>query len=134
MNKLLLNNNGRNHIKFFPMKDVFDDIPEKEGDQIRWCEEKFNELQKSNEAKRLKVFVNRKKGYMISVWELNGNYYLIQCLRNNNRSYNSTIYISKEKQDSLSIAEFLYQNIDSVMTDNKELLKMKDNSIQNERA
>ena len=120
MNKLLLNEKARNHIRFFPMKGVELDLPEDEADRIRWCENEFDKLQHSMDANRLAFYKHRNKGYLISVWEMEGRYYLIQCLRNEFKTFNTTIYISNDKDDCLNIAKFLDKNADQVMKDYKQ--------------
>ena len=126
MNKLLLNQSARNHIKIFPMKDTISDLPESEADRIRWCEAEFKRLQRSPDAKRLYIF--KKRGnYLISVWEMDDKYYLVQCLRNEFKTYNTIIYISKFKDDMLNIAKFLQVNIDTIMSDYKsQILDARD--------
>lgn len=127
MNKLLLNNTGRNHIKIFPMKDTIKDLPESEKDRIEWCKAEFKKLQHSDNAKRLCIYKHTHKGYLISVWELEGLYYLVQCIRNEFKTYNDTIYISKDKDDLLSIAKFVRDNVDAIMADYKDqLLEARD--------
>lgn len=120
MNKLLLNERARNHIRFFPMKNTFDDIPSDAGEKIKWCESKFKALQHSNDAHRLSIHKHRTKGYMVTVWEFDGLYYLVQCLRNEFKTFNTTIYISKDKQDMINIAAFIEQNIETIMSDYKQ--------------
>lgn len=133
MNKLLLNERGRNHIRIFPTKEVSEqlNIPETEADKIRWCEKCFKTLQHSNDAKRLSIYKHKGKGYLISVWELDNKYYLIQCLRNEFKTFNTTIYISNEKNDMLNIAKFLQENVDSIMKDYKnQILEARDALIK----
>lgn len=134
MNKLLLNHRARNHIKFFPMENTIDNLPESEADRIRWCAAEFKKLQHSNEAKRLCLYKHRSKGYMISVWELDGLYYLVQCLRNEFKTFNSTIYISKERDDMLSIAKFVQENIEQIMRDYKEQILDARDALLRENA
>ena len=117
MNKLLLNNSGRNHIKIFPMTSAGIELPESEADKIRWCEAEFGKLQSDPKARRLCLYKHRLKGYLVSVWELEGLYYLIICLKNEFKTFNDTIYISKDREDMLSIAKFVHQNIETIMED-----------------
>ena len=120
-NKLLINERARNHIKIFPVEEgVFDDIPTDEGEKIRWCESQYKRLQSSIDAKRIFIDKHRGKGYLVSVWELDGRYYLIQCIRNEFKTFNTVIYVSKNKSDMLNIAKFLKQNVDQIMKDYKE--------------
>lgn len=121
MNKLLLRQNARNHIKIFPMKDLFE-LPEDEGDKIRWCEEKFKLLQHSDNAVRTYLQRNNKKGYLISVWQLGELFYLVNCIRTNTQTYVTTIYITKDGLDANSIAKFLYENVSEIMNDTKQSL------------
>ena len=120
-NKLLLNNNNRNHIKIMPLaKDL--EIPKEEKEQIIWCKEKFEELQNAQDLKTLWKSVNRKKGYLIALYELNNLYYIVISLRNEFNTYNNTIYIHNIEQDSLNICKFLRQNIQECMSDYKKLI------------
>ena len=131
MNKLLLNNSARNHIRFFPMKDTVEDLPETEAERIKWCEKEFKKLERSMDAKRLVLYKHKGKGYQISVWEMDGLYYLVQCIRNEFKTFNDTIYISKEKEDMLSIAKFLKENIETIMTEYKDqILEARDELLK----
>lgn len=121
MNKLLLNQSARNHIKMYPMKDIFE-LPEDEGEKIVWCERKFNELQHSDDAERLFIKKNKNKGYLVSVWQLHDLYYLVNCVRTNTHVYITTIYITKDGGDAINIAKFLYQNVEEIMQDTKQSL------------
>lgn len=127
MNKLLLNERARHHIKIFPMKDTAPDLPDTEIERIRWCKAKYKELQHSDEARRLALFKHRGKGYLIAVWEMKGLYYLIECIRNEFKTFNDTIYITKDGDDAVNIAKFLVANIDTIMADYKaQLLDARD--------
>lgn len=131
MNKLLLNERGRNHIKFFPMKDTIADLPENESDRINWCKDKFYELQHRFDVQRLFLVKHKGKGYQISVWEMDGLYYLVQCLRNEFKTFNCTIYINKDKDDCINIAKFLENNITQIMADYKQqILEARDQLLR----
>ena len=131
MNKLLLNERARNHIRFFPMKNTIADLPESEGDRIKWCQSEFKRLQHSDTAKRLFYVRHKGKGYQISVWEMDGLYYLVQCLRNEFKTFNDTIYINKERDDTINIAKFLQANIDQIMQDYKnQILEARDDLVR----
>lgn len=119
-NKLLLNQTARNHIRFFPMEGTIPDLPETEAERIRWCEQRFKQLQDSFEAKRLALYKNRSKGYQISVWRMDGLYYIVQCLRNEWKTFNDTIYITKDGDDAVAIAKFLHDNIEEIKADYKQ--------------
>lgn len=121
LNKLMLNDRARRHIKIFPVEDdLFDNIPSDEGEKIKWCEKEFKRLQNSNDAKRLFLDKHKGKGYLVSVWSLDGRYYLIQDIRNEFKTFNSVIYITREKDDALSIAKFLRENVNQIMKDYKD--------------
>lgn len=127
MNRLLMNKSVRNHIRFLPMPETIPDLPADEGDRIRWCEAEFARLQSSEDAKRLICHANRRKGYMITVWELDGMGYLCQCLRTNTGVYVSTIYVSKDLDDLVAIAKFLRDNVETAMADyKKQILEARD--------
>jgi len=117
MNKIVLNSRGRNHIKFLPLNSGVV-LPDSEGDRIRWAESVYNELLYSNEAERL--FVSKRKGYLVTAWQLNGLYYLTQCIRNISGTYNTTIYINNEREDTINIAKFLRDNAINIMSDIKK--------------
>lgn len=132
MNKLLLNNNARNHIKIMALYNN-PDVPDDEGERIRWCEKMFNNLQNSDKAVR--IFSNKhvKKGFAISVWELDGLYYLIQSIRNEFGTYNNVIYINDIKEDTLNIAKFLKENAIGLMNDyRKQILEANEHVIKNQ--
>lgn len=127
-NKLLLNNKARNHIKVLPLKDFV--APEDEGERIKWCEKTFEDLKNSEDAKRLLLSKDRKKGILIAVWQLNDVFYLIQSMRNEFSSYNNVIYLTKNKDDATNIAKFLIQNHRTIMNDyKKQILDAKDMKI-----
>ena len=134
VNKLLINERARHHIKMFPMSKLGLDLPEDEGDKIRWCENQFKKLQHADNAKRLVIYKNKAKGYMISVWQMGALYYLIQCIRNEFKTFNDTIYISDCGEDLLSIAKFLEQNIIQIMADYKEQILEARNQLLKESA
>lgn len=110
MNKLLLADKANNYISIFPLKKDIE-IPENKEEQIEWCKKTFENLQKSTEAKRLHIYRNVKSGILVSVWELDNYYYIIQSIRKPlTREYNNIIYINTEKEDSIQIAKVLTQN------------------------
>ena len=134
MNRLLINQHARNHIKIFPLYKGAE-IPEDEGDQIRWAKAQFEELQQSNEAERLFIYRSNKKGFLVSVWRLHDLYYIVQCIRNEFRTYNTIIYINNEKEDSINIAKFLQANAITIMKDYKQqILDAKDYIIEGGNA
>lgn len=135
MNKILLNNKGRNHIKFLPMKNTLNDIPADEGDKIRLCKQLFDELQNSSKTINLFMKKDRHKGYQISLWELDDLYYLAQSMRNEFGTYNNVIYITKEKGDAENIAKFLSSNIRTIMNDyKKQIIDAKEFKINDTGA
>ena len=119
--KLLLNERARNHIKIMPLTDVI--LPEDEGDKIRWCEEQYNLLLNSDDAKRLYYYKNVRSGILIAVWELNDLYYIIQSIRNEYKTYNNVIYIHNERNDCINIAKFLRNNMTEIMSSFKQQIE-----------
>lgn len=135
MNKLLLNRAGRNHIRFFPMPDTVPDIPDLEADRIRWCESRYKALERDPEAKRLCLYKNRTKGYLVSVWESGGLYYLIQCIRNEWKTFDDTIYVTKDGNDAVAIAKFVHENIETIMADyRQQILDARDQLLRDKAA
>lgn len=135
MNRLLLNQTGRNHIRIFPMKDTVQDLPESEADRIRWCEARYKALEADPEAKRLCLYKNRTKGYLVSVWESKGLYYLIQCIRNEWKTFDDTIYVTKDGDDAVAIAKFVHENIETIMADYKQqILDARDQLLRDAAA
>lgn len=128
MNKLLLNCRSRNHIRFLPAKEGMDlGIPTDDADKIKWCEDRFNQLQHRNDITRLCFYSHTKKGYLITVYEMDNLYYLVLCIRNEFRTYNTTIYIDTEKEQLIGIAKFLDKNNSQIMKDYKnQILEARD--------
>lgn len=118
MNKILLNTKGRNHIRIFPLKDIIK-MPEDGAEKIKLCESIFVELQQSDNAVRHAYYRHTKKGYQVSVWELNNKIYLVNCVRDMEHNYVTTIYIGDNLNDMLGIAKFLVNNIEEMMEDYK---------------
>lgn len=118
MNKILLNQKGRNHIKVMLLKDSELDMPIDGAEQIKFCEKIFATLQQE-EATRHYYYRNVKKGYQITVYQIGDMVYLTNCIRDLDHNYVSTIYVSKNLNDMLGIAKFLVSNIDDIMKDYK---------------
>lgn len=118
MNKILLSKNGRNHIRIFPLKGIIE-LPEDGAEKIKLCQKIFVELQQSDEAIKHAYYRHTKKGYQVSVWELNKKIYLVNCIRDMDYNYVTTIYISDNLNDMLGIANFLKDNIEEIMRDYK---------------
>ena len=116
MNKILLNTKGRNHIRIFPLKNIIE-IPEE--NTSKFCEQIFVELQQSEDVIRHAYYRHTKKGYQVSVWELNNKIYLVNCVRDMEHNYITTIYIGDNLNDMLGIAKFLVNNIEEMMKDYK---------------
>lgn len=127
MNKLLLNDKGRNHIRVLPLKGSGIEIPEGEKERVLLANSIFKELQTSSDAKRLVLYKHKGKGYLISVWQIGAQYYLIQSIRNEFKTFNNTIYVGPDGPDMLSIAKFLRENIETIMEDYKnQILDARD--------
>ena len=128
MNKLLMNERKRNHIRFLFAGELPEWLPEDEGDRIRWAESEFERLRQDPSARRLSLFSNKRKGYLVSVWTLGGKTYVIQCLRTiSGETYVSTIYLGLTESDALAVAKFLRENADTIMRDYKrQILDARD--------
>ena len=122
MNKILLNQKGRNHIKVKLLKDSDLDMPTDGAEQIKFCESIFMHLQ-NDEATRHYYYRNTKKGYQITVYQIKNMVYLTNCIRDMDKNYISTIYVGKNLNDMLGIAKFLRQNIETLMTDYKNQIE-----------
>lgn len=118
MNKIILNKNGRNHIRIFPLKNIIE-LPEDGAERIKLCQSIFVNLQQSNNAIKYAYYRHTKKGYQVSVWQLDDKIYLVNCIRDLDYNYVTTIYISDNLNDMLGIAKFLVSNIDDIMHDYK---------------
>ena len=116
MNKILLNTKGRNHIRIFPLKNIIE-MPEE--NKTEFCKKIFVELQQSDNVIKHAYYRHTKKGYQVSVWELNDKIYLVNCVRDMEHNYVTTIYISDNLNDMLGIAKFLVNNIEDIMKDYK---------------
>ena len=69
---------------------------------------------------------------MISVWAHNDLYFLIQCIRNEFKTFNDTLYIGKTKDDMISIAKFLQENVETIMSDYKsQILEARNWMLKN---
>jgi hypothetical protein len=130
MNELVLNSKARHHIKLFPLDNI--EVPKTEREQLLWAESVFKALERSHDAKRLFLYKSKKQGYMISVWAHNDLYFLIQCIRNEFKTFNDTLYIGKTKDDMISIAKFLQDNVETIMSDYKsQILEARNWMLKN---
>lgn len=119
MNKILLNQKGRNHIKVMLLKDSDLEMPTDKIEQIKFCETLFANLQHDDNAIRHFYYRNVKKGYQIAVYESDSKIYLANCIRDMEHNYITTIYVSKNLNDLKNIAKMLRENIETIMDDYK---------------
>ena len=103
MNKLLLNNNIKNHINIVSL------------DTCRYDESHFKRLLESDRAIILKECKNAKKGYLFSVWVLDSYYYVIESLRSNAKQYHNVFAITRNYDYALRVYRSLTGNIVNVM-------------------
>ena len=113
MNRVLLNNAGRNHIKVFPLKHK-DDLPLTEQERLAWAQQTYENLVTDKAAINHVIYSNKKKGYLITVYESQTKFYLGFCVRSNKGFYNTTIYINDNLSDLLAIAKFFKQNVEEI--------------------
>jgi hypothetical protein len=130
MNKICLNPRGRNHWKILPMPGVMK-VPEGEKEQLTWADTLVKRL-KFSDVKKHFFFKEQKYGYMITVIELDGLYFLIHSIRNEFKSYNNVIYINNKNLDDLvNIGRMMQANIKTIMKDYKEnMLRLRDDIIK----
>ena len=121
MNKILLNKNGRNHIKIFPIKDIIE-IPESEAERILSCKRIFESFASDESAIRHYYYRNVKSGCQVTVYESDNKIYLTNCIRDPEHNYVTTVYISDNLSDMIAIAKFLVKN-------NRELTESYKNQI-----
>lgn len=135
MNKLIMNPKGTNYISVFPVDEgVLGEYPKDEAGQIRWAEAVYKRLESDANAKRRLLAHNKKRGYMISVWSLDGVAYAIQCISIGSRVYKITVYVLKSESDAVAIAKFLQQNADELMDDYKrQILDARDWLIEQKK-
>ncbi len=121
MNKLLLNKNGRNHIRVYPLNDTIE-FPEDKAEKINLCEKLFNDLQHDESAIRHYYYRNVKTGIQVTVFESNNKIYLTNCFRVPEHTYVTTIYINKldSLEDCINIAKFLSKNMNTIGNDYKQ--------------
>lgn len=126
MIKILLNPEGRNHIKFMASPER--EMPEDEGEQIETVENIYNSLCEYGEIKYEKI---KSGNYAIKVVKLGGTFYDVVSLRNEFGTYNSTIYEMTNENDAMAIAKFIGKNIQTLMKAYKQqVLDAKDMMVE----
>lgn len=135
MNKLVLNPKKNNFIKVFPLKESKLEPPVDKREQILWCRELFDKLKNSSNAKRKYVYTNRFSGIMISVWVLDDYSYLIHNLRNEMKTFNTTMYINNSSEnavnDFISCAKFLVKNQEEITRGISKAIGLTDGPTDN---
>jgi len=117
-NKIVLNPNSRNHIRYLPLKTT--PIPTDEGEQIKLAEKLYDNLCEYGEIKYQKV----KTGYSsIYVVAYNNLFYVVLSLRNEFGTYNNTMYELGTENDALVIAKFIGKHINACMQDYRSLMR-----------
>ena len=121
---------GRNHWKVMPASESIE-CPTDEREQLKWAEALVDRISHGM-VKRHFFFANQKYGYMITVVELDGLYYLIHSIRNEFKSYNNVVYVSdKNLQDLVSIGKMMQANIETIMKDYKDnMLRLRDDILK----
>lgn len=124
MNKILLNKNGRNHIRIMPLKGIIE-LPTE--NTSKFCEQLFLDLQNDDNAKRHYYYRNVKLGHQVTVYESDNKIYLTNCMRDLDYNYVTTVYISDNLNDMLNIAKFLRANMKQIAEDYKnQIIEGKD--------
>lgn len=127
MNKIVLNSKANNYIKVYPLKESGLEPPVDEKEQIDFARNIFDKLKNAYEAKKRYFYSNRAKGVQISVWVYDKHTYLVQCIRNEYKTYNTTIYINNDSEESIndliSCAKFLRTNYAGITKQFTEIIK-----------
>ena len=117
-----LNKSSRGHFKIMSMVDGLE-IPQDEGEQIRWCEDIVNNLETQDVSC---IFSHRstKKGFLVAVYGMGDYFYIVNCVRTEHKNIEVTsIYIVDSENDAKSIAKFVANNITTIMSDYASQLK-----------
>lgn len=105
------------------------DVPNSEYEQLLWAENLVKKL-KYSELKQHFFFAEQDYGYMITVVEMDGMFYLIHSIRNEFKSYNNVIYINNKNLDDLvNIGKMMQDNIKTIMQDYKDNMLALRNDI-----
>lgn len=127
MNKIILNSKASNYIKVCPLNGSGMEPPTDEKEQIDFAKDIFDKLKNASEAHKKYFYSNRAKGVQISVWLYNEHSYLVQCIRNEHNTLNTTIYINNDKDESvndlISCAKFLRNNYANITKQFTEIIK-----------
>ena len=116
-----LNKSSRGHFKIMSMVDGLE-IPQDEGEQIRWCEDIVNNLEVQDVSC---IFSHRstKKGFLVAVYVMGDYYYLVSDIRTEHKNIEVTsIYILDSENDAKAIAKFIADNISTIMQDYSQQL------------
>lgn len=105
--------------------------PEDEKEQLEWCDNIIQTLLKKSVTRHF-FFTKQKYGYMLTVLEYEGLYYLVTSTRNEFRTYNNVVYINnKDLGDLINIGKWMQANIDRVGKDYKEnMLELRDDILK----
>lgn len=137
MNKILLNQKGRNHIRVMPLKECLV-IPEDGAESIKMCQTIFTNLQHSDDVVRHSYHKQAKKGYLTGVYELQDKIYLTNCIRTADKGiYVLNIYVFPGNLlgDALAIEKFLIENIETMMADYKnQILEAAEDGLKHHDA
>jgi len=109
-----------NRIKFIPTKEIEFD----ENNSQKWSEEKWNHII-SDELTRHAIYTRKDKEnkYTITLWDDSEYIYLIQVIRTEFNTDDTTVYMTKYDDVKLSdfkvIAKFIHKNIMDIINHSK---------------
>ena len=115
MNKLVLNPDDRNHIKFMPGKNRA--IPETEEEQLKLVEDVYNALVEKGTVLYEKI---KKGSHSIVTVKLEDSYFIVVSIKNEFKTYNNIIYETYSENDAIAISKFIGKNINRTMHDYKQ--------------
>lgn len=114
-----------NRVSFRPINV---DIPSDIKNPDEWAEKVWIHISEDDDIKRLKHYA-RRKSYSINVVRDDKYLYLVQCLRSEYDTDETSIYMVEFSEDNLNdflaIAKMVHNNIEDIMGDSREILKYK---------
>ena len=114
-----------NRISFRPINI---DIPSNIKNPDEWCERVWIHLSEDDDVKRLKHYT-RRKNYSINIVRDDKYLYLVQCLRSEYDTDETSIYMVECSEDNLNdflaIAKMVHENIEDICNSSRDILKFK---------
>ena len=112
-----------NRISFRPINI---DVPSDVKNPDEWAENIWTHLTEDDDVKRLKHYA-RRKFYSINIVRDDRYLYLIQCLRSEYDTDETSVYMVEYTEDNLNdfmaIAKMVHNNIEEIINEDKEIMK-----------